>query len=687
MSMNGTGAQTGALRISGGGPQAVHVFDPVTLTAYPVVNLPAGPNFTSVAADKNGLIYAVSWNTPDVYRFSPTGQLQRHRRLAEGQLNNLMDIDISDDNRLLIGNDKGYVVRLPVANFTGTGGSTLPRTYYKVIQVRDPNGVDPAEGPTFVAWADPQKITLPHVTVTGRKYHDLNANGVRNLGEPGLAGWTIFADLDASGTLGAAEPFAVTNSLGNYTLDVNISAQPTYRLMEQPQIGWAQTFNPAAGPNDPAPAHPYYTLSFADGNRTAKDFGNRPTNFVVSPAGPLRTTESGLTATFTVVLTAPPTGDVTIPVASSDVTEGVVSASSLTFTPADWNVPQTVTVTGVSDGVFDGNVTYTIDLGEPVSTDPNYDALPGQQVPAINFDSTPIDKAGMIRGLPRRWTLDALNDGVYTPGRDPRYIGLGSGPPLVGDWNGDGFDDLGVFRADTGTFTLFVNGNLFRVVTRLDGKVGGTPLVGNWNGLPGDELGLFRGVTGTFVLDIDGDGVSSDPDDRVGARLDGFVGGRPLVGDWDDDTDEEVGIYRPVTGSFTLDRDLDLASLDAEDAVIARLAGRVGGLPQVGDWDGDGDDDVGLFFPLTGQWLLDTDGNAQTIERSFARLDGYVGGRPVVGDFNGDGITDCGLFRAVTGKWTIDVNTNGVSDPGDLLYTRVDGFVGGVPLIGKWALP
>src|SRR5439155_18548775 len=210
---------------------------------------------------------------------------QRHRRLAEGQLNNLLDIDISDDNRLLIGNDKGFAVRLPVANFIGTGGGTLPRSSYKVIQIKEPNGTDPAAGPVFVAWADPQKITLPHVSITGKKFEDLNANGVRNLGEPGLAGWTIFADLDNSGTLGGAEPFAVTDALGNYSLDVNLNAQPTFRLMEQPQLGWAETFNPTATASEPAAAHPYYTLAFASGNQINKNFGNHRTNFVVTPAG------------------------------------------------------------------------------------------------------------------------------------------------------------------------------------------------------------------------------------------------------------------------------------------------------------------------------------------------------------------------------------------------------------------
>jgi hypothetical protein len=66
----------------------------------------------------------------------------------------------------------------------------------------------------------------------------------------------------------------------------------------------------------------------------------------VTPVAGLGTTEAGGSASFSVVLKSEPTADVVIAVASSDVTEGTVSAASLTFTAADWNVPQTVTVTG-----------------------------------------------------------------------------------------------------------------------------------------------------------------------------------------------------------------------------------------------------------------------------------------------------------------------------------------------------
>jgi hypothetical protein len=91
----------------------------------------------------------------------------------------------------------------------------------------------------------------------------------------------------------------------------------------------------------------------------------------VTPTAGLSTTEAGGTATFEVVLTSEPTADVTVPVSSSNAHEGMADVTALTFTPADWNVPQTVTVTGANDFVQDGPTAYSIMLGATTSADAN----------------------------------------------------------------------------------------------------------------------------------------------------------------------------------------------------------------------------------------------------------------------------------------------------------------------------
>ncbi|MCX7086924.1 MAG: FG-GAP-like repeat-containing protein, partial [Methylococcales bacterium] len=84
-------------------------------------------------------------------------------------------------------------------------------------------------------------------------------------------------------------------------------------------------------------------------------------------------TEGGVTDTYTVVLSAQPTADVTI---TLDNTNKQVNSdvTTLTFTPADWNTPQTVTVTAVNDTVGEGK--HTGVLQHTVSSaDPSYNTI------------------------------------------------------------------------------------------------------------------------------------------------------------------------------------------------------------------------------------------------------------------------------------------------------------------------
>ncbi|MDX9770621.1 MAG: tandem-95 repeat protein, partial [Tenuifilaceae bacterium] len=104
------------------------------------------------------------------------------------------------------------------------------------------------------------------------------------------------------------------------------------------------------------------------------------------------TTEGGAQATFTIVLNSQPTADVTIGISSSNVDEGTVLPTSVTFTSSNWDVEQTVTVTGVDDDAIDGNVIYYIEFNNAVSTDLTYNDMAIPNVEVINEDD---DSAGV----------------------------------------------------------------------------------------------------------------------------------------------------------------------------------------------------------------------------------------------------------------------------------------------------
>ena len=60
--------------------------------------------------------------------------------------------------------------------------------------------------------------------------------------------------------------------------------------------------------------------------------------------------------TFDVVLTAEPISNVVLTVTSSTTDEATVSPATLTFTPANWDSAQTVTVTAVNDDTLGDDV-------------------------------------------------------------------------------------------------------------------------------------------------------------------------------------------------------------------------------------------------------------------------------------------------------------------------------------------
>src|SRR5262245_59231391 len=110
----------------------------------------------------------------------------------------------------------------------------------------------------------------------------------------------------------------------------------------------------------------------------------------ITPTSGLTTAEPGGTAIFSVMLTSQPTANVTVTLANSNTNEGTLPAS-ITFTPADWNVTQHVTVTGVDDLVQDGDSAYTI-VTAVQSTDPLYAAINPADVQLTNLDD---DTAGV----------------------------------------------------------------------------------------------------------------------------------------------------------------------------------------------------------------------------------------------------------------------------------------------------
>lgn len=312
----------------------------------------------------------------------------------------------------------------------------------------------------------------------------------------------------------------------------------------------------------------------------------------------LTTTEGG-TRTVTVVLSKAPTATVTMSLTNSDTTEGLVSPSALTFATSSggatgWNVPRTITISGVEDSFEDGDISYPIIVGV-TTADAAYGALSAPDLFVTNLDNEST-------------TLF---------------------PVAQGDFNGDGKDDI-LLRDALGNFGIWLMN-------------GAAIASGGFVGSPGD----YR-VAG--VADFNGDGKDDillrDSGGNVGMwMMNGFaISGGGFVGSLSGAT--IVGV-----GDFTGDSKADILTLDLLGNVgmwvmngsTITSGGLVSALGEysivaVRDFNGDARADVLLRDPLgnIGMWIMN--GFAIT----SGALVGSPGGYSVAGaaDFNADGRAD-----------------------------------------------
>ncbi|MFO1022296.1 MAG: hypothetical protein U0903_16620 [Planctomycetales bacterium] len=301
--------------------------------------------------------------------------------------------------------------------------------------------------------------------------------------------------------------------------------------------------------------------------------------------------------------------------------------STTTLTAGGWQiqVPAGTYKVAVSGGAYSGPTELTVTVS---TASKEVDFLSGVRGGYVNFSRVlpPTEGIGVVRT--GQFYIDSNVNRVWNGnGRGDTYFRFGNSSdiPIVGDWNGDGYDETGVFR--NGEWYLDKNGDgIWNAGDQYYnfGMAGDKPVIGDWNGSGIDKIGIVRG--GVWYLDTNGNGVWNGP------------GGGDTI------------------AYFGLSTDT----------------------PIIGDWNGDRIDDIGVV--RNAGWYLDANGN-----RSWDGTDTYfnfgnASDLPVIGDWNNDGRDEIGILRA--GWWYLDQNNSHTWDVGDLLVNF--GTTGDLPLAGRW---
>jgi hypothetical protein len=196
------------------------------------------------------------------------------------------------------------------------------------------------------------------------------------------------------------------------------------------------------------------------------------------------------------------------------------------------------------------------------------------------------------------------------------------------DFNGDGADDLGLWRSADASFRIRDISTVFYGVST------DIPITGDYNGDGTADYGVFRPGTlpGSscrwWVRTI----YSGTPYTNF---LFGAAGDIPVPADYDGDFRTDTAIWRPANGYWAIKNQTRF------------YYGANGDQPVPGDYNGDGLADAALFRnagALSGIWY---------VRNITKRAWGFGSDAVAPGDYNGDGTTELSVFRGYAGTWYI----------------------------------
>ena len=376
--------------------------------------------------------------------------------------NLIYDMDATGNVSLLL-SDAGstgsgtddYAILIPVTEFAGLDPATTYVYFY--VQMGAADGADWNAGATF------EEFNLENgVTLTGTKFSDVDGDGVRDAGEAGVGGVTIFIDSNQNGVLDAGERTTVIDSNGNYSF-FGVALNQTLWIDEVTPSGAIQTtgahetitipLNATPGSSlvvDPIGNHyltPHVTISkaaeFDDGSDCADTVGEL-INYTVT------VTNDGELALSNVVVTDSFEGgsDVTItgPDSGDDNSNGVLDVGET------WTYTYTHAVTqddidsngGDDDGTLDNTATVNADSSNGSVSDDDDAAVDVCQNPHITVakDATVDGDCADTDGELINYTISVTNDGNVTLDTVVVTDTLAdSGSVQAVDEDSDGFND------------------------------------------------------------------------------------------------------------------------------------------------------------------------------------------------------------------------------------------------------
>ncbi|MGB9929549.1 MAG: peptidoglycan DD-metalloendopeptidase family protein [Methanosarcina sp.] len=169
---------------------------------------------------------------------------------------------------------------------------------------------------------------------------------------------------------------------------------------------------------------------------------------------------------------------------------------------------------------------------------------PGDLPIVGDWDGDGSDTIGIYRPKTAQFFLDNNNDGARD--YEPIAFGIAGDIPIIGDWDADGKDNIGIFRSSdlSGLTTFYLDSNNDGVADSQNinfGLPSDIPIVGDWNNDGKDDIGVFRrndpanNNNAVFYLKNGAETISI---------LYGINDDIPIIGKPYSDNQTRIGVYR-----------------------------------------------------------------------------------------------------------------------------------------------